>query len=101
MKFFSKGYGWVSLSLGRYPGTDALAIQLFQVGDPELLAVLSVNLPEFKHLLESPSETFIKVYSENAELAAEAFAAGLFEDTGKKVSSGYVTIPIWRLKDAT
>jgi len=41
----------------------------------------------------------VKTYSENADIWEDAFASGLFEDTGKRVEQGYAVFPIWKLKE--
>lgn len=56
--------------------------------------VLSVNLPNAG--LEK-NEFCVKNWSEGIELADKAYATGLFSDTGKTVSTGWVKAPVWRL----
>lgn len=61
-----------------------------------IFAVVSVNIPE---IALGPEEFLMKFYSENAAFEEPLRATGLFEDTGKRVSSGYVAIPIWQLSE--
>jgi len=44
-----------------------------------------------------PGEVLIKNYSENTNLANIVLSKGWFTDTGKRVESGFVQIPIWRI----
>lgn len=62
-----------------------------------LYTTLTINLPD---KLEE-GEFFIKNWSENEELAPSVLKeTDLFEDTGKKVKTGFVEAPIWRWKEA-
>jgi len=45
-----------------------------------------------------PGEFFIKNWSENEEIAAAALNSGIFEDTGRRVNSGFIEVPVWRFK---
>ena len=63
----------------------------------EPFAKLSTNI----NVTLEPGEFLIKNYSENEALAKAVFAKGWFEDTGKRVRSGYVRIPIWKIKTTT
>ena len=84
--------------VGRYPAGGALAVQLVsQEGPPESL-VFSTNLVPSGALL-APDEFNVKSWSENEPFVTPLFATGLFEDTGRRVRSGYVESPIWRVKD--
>jgi len=60
--------------------------------------LLSVNIDDISGNLK-PGLFCVKNWSENAELAAEAFQTGLFEDTGVKIPTGFVEAPIWKLLD--
>lgn len=55
---------------------------------------LTVNLPDFPL---GEREIFVKDWSENEELAKSMLASGLFKDTGKRVPSGHVMVPIWEI----
>jgi hypothetical protein len=60
------------------------------------LAKLSVNLPDNAYLL-SENQFFAKTYSENAEIAKDALASGLFRQTNTIVRNGWVECPIWEI----
>lgn len=78
-----------------YNNNGRLAI-LFADKDGMTYATLSTNIVDVPM---ADGEFAVKNYSENQELAAAAWQSGLFVDTGRRVSSGYVTnIPVWRLK---
>jgi hypothetical protein len=59
---------------------------------------LSTNVSGFSKNLK-PNHFLAKTWSENEELAKEAFASGLFEDTGFKIPTGYVVAPVWKIKE--
>lgn len=60
-------------------------------------AKLSVNVKDSSlHL--PPNHFYAKTYSENEDLAADAMASGLFEDTGRRLHSVYVFLPLWKAK---
>ena len=44
------------------------------------------------------NEIIIKDWSENVEFAEACFATGLFENTGRTISTGHVEAPVWRIK---
>ena len=46
-----------------------------------------------------PQEIFVRTTEENEHFAKAAMQTGLFEDTGKKVQSGWIKISVWKLKD--
>ena len=77
-----------------YPnGRLALQVVTAQYGEP--FGVLSVNVPD----VNVPDGCIaVKNYSENEPLAAAAYETGLFEDTGVKAQTGFVSVPIWRIK---
>lgn len=82
--------------VSHYVNTGRLAIVVMGGGDfPEPFGNLTVNIPEAE--LE-PGEICVRDWAENEMLAAVALETGLFEDTGKRVPTGYVTAPIWRVK---
>jgi len=84
--------------VGRYPSGGAIAIQLVsEEGPPESL-VFSTNLVPSGALL-APDEFNVKSWSENEPFVTPLLATGLFEDTGRRVRSGFVESPIWRVKD--
>jgi hypothetical protein len=83
----------ITLHCGRY-SNDRLAIQANC--DDGLYGKLTVNLPESQL---GANEIFVRTTEENEHLAKAAIKTGLFEDTGKKISSGFIKISIWRLKN--
>jgi len=78
----------------KYQNNDRVAIQLVDKETGEPYATASVNLPNQD--LE-PDEVAIKDYSEGEGMLNDLVEAGIVEDTGKAVGSGYVMIPIARL----
>ena len=95
MNFETKKYGKVYVSLGLYSQGGNKAITLVSPGGM-VIAKLTVNIPELKL---QPGEFFVKTWSENESIAADALASGLFVDTGRRVSTGHVEAQIWRTKE--
>lgn len=92
-------YGSATILVGRYPAGGAIAIQLVANDEPtEPLATFSTNLVPYGAQVGS-DEFCVKTWSENEVLVAPMLSTGLFEDTGKRVPSGYVVSPVWRVKD--
>lgn len=58
-------------------------------------AKLTVNIPEVD---QGEEELFIKDWAENEFLANAAITSGLFEDTGKKIKTGFCETAIWIIK---
>lgn len=74
--------------------TGRVAIKLWHAGQE--FATLSVNLPNEPN---PPEGCFwAKTWSENEPLRKPALASGLFEDTGRRVQTGFVLAELWRLK---
>jgi len=95
----STPYGNAAILVGRYPAGGAIAIQLVDDDDPsEPLATFSTNLVPYGASV-AEDEFCVKTWSENEVLVAPMLATGLFEDTGRRVPSGYVDAPVWRIKD--
>jgi hypothetical protein len=90
-------YGLAEVKLTRYPKGGALAVFL-ECEDGEPLAVFSVNLGPYG-VPTAPEEFCAKTYSENEPLVEPLLATGWFEQTGRTARSGFVTVPIWRLRD--
>jgi len=86
-------FGEAVVTLGRY-GNGALAVELV-AEDGEPIAKLSVNLPQFADEL-GEGEFFAKIWSDNEAIAAAALASGFFEDTGRRVPTGFVEAQVWR-----
>ena len=79
-----------SIQTNRYTNGN-LAVQLMQEGEP--YATLSTNIDG----IVLDKDCFIaKNYSENKGLLEQFVENGLFEDTGEKVSSGFVSCPIMK-----
>lgn len=73
--------------------TGRTAIRIISGGLP--FAVLTVNLPDDP--LED-GEIFVKTWSENAAIREPILALGIFEDTGKRVPTGFTEAEVWRFK---
>jgi len=84
----------VKLQLRNYSHSGRWAIRMFAIETGEPVALITVNLPDEE--LNS-DEIFVKDYSENAGMLAWLVAQDLVEDTGRKVQSGYVSIPVARV----
>jgi len=97
MSSITTPYGEASVEFGEY-GNGGLAVSLIAVADGQPIAKLSVNLPEAADQL-GEGEFFAKTWSENAPIVGPALASGLFEDTGRRVATGFVEAQVWRLKE--
>ena len=75
-------------------GEGNVAIRIGNEYEP--YAILSVNIVDLE--LE-PNEFAVKNYSENEEIYNFIKETGIFEDTGKTAQTGFVTVPIWELKE--
>jgi len=95
MNFETKKYGKVYVSLGLYSHGGSKAITLISPGGM-VIAKLTVNIPGVKL---QPGEFFIKTWSENAPIAEDALASGLFVDTGRRIATGHVEAQIWRFAE--
>jgi hypothetical protein len=92
-------YGSATILVGRYPAGGAIAIQIVADDEPaEPMATFSTNLVLCGAEV-SRDEFCVKTWSENEAFVAPMLSTGLFEDTGKRVPSGYVVSPVWRIKD--
>jgi hypothetical protein len=92
LSFIARGYGKIHVVTSTYRHGDGLAVELVKNGEP--FAVLSVNIPEAAHRL-GPNEFFVKTWSENAEIANDALASGIFRYTGR-TSGDTLSAPIWQ-----
>lgn len=91
-------YGPVAVLVGRYPAGHAPFVQLVsRRGEP--IATFSVNLVPYGAAL-ADDEFTVKSWGGNEQFVAPMLAAGWFEDTGRRVPSGYVEAPVWRIRDA-
>lgn len=77
-------------------GNGRTALQLIDAQDGEPVATATVNLPG--EPLGS-GEVFIKDYAENEGMVAALAEAGIVEPTDRVVVSGFVTVPVCRLRD--
>jgi hypothetical protein len=82
---------------GRYAYVGSpLALMLLTVEGHEPYATVTVNIRPNDC---KSDEIIVKMYSENEHLRAPLLALGLFEDTGKRIESGFVQCEIWRLTE--
>lgn len=81
-------------SLSYADGNPAVTLTLTETGEEFL--TLSVNLPQDAHTLDE-DEFFVKTWSENEYFIQDILATGLFEDTGRRVSTGWVEAQVWRI----
>ena len=92
--------GGATILVGRYPAGGAIAIQLVADDEPtEPMATFSTNLVPYGAQV-SNDEFCVKTWSENEVFVSPMLSTGLFEDTCKRVPSGYVVSPVWRIKDS-
>lgn len=90
-------YGYADIVKTKYRDGN-LAILLIAQDDQEPITVLSINLPDKASLLGA-DEVFVKAWSENEQIAPLVLLTGLFEDTGKRVPTGFVEAQVWRVKE--
>ena len=88
----TRQFGKAYVITDTYQNGGALAVEIVVESD-ETSNVLSVNLPEFSHLL-GEGEFFAKTWSENEEIAEDALASGHFRDTGRS-SGDFLNARIW------
>lgn len=69
------------------------AIRAIEDGAP--FGIITTNIPEYDDL--KVGEFLVKTWSEN-EWVPQLLESGLFEDTNKRVSSGFVEAQVWRMK---
>lgn len=89
LSFLTRSFGRAEVKTGRYQSNGALAVELVDENG-ESIAMLSANFPESAHLL-GKNEFFAKTWSENEEIAEDALASGIFKDTGRKSSYGFMS----------
>lgn len=87
-------YGLATVLKSTYHHGGATAVVL-ECENGEPLATLSVNVEGAKL---GEGEFIAKTWSENEEIAKAALDSGLFEDTGRRVPTGWVEAQVWRLK---
>jgi len=91
-------YGTVAVLVGRYPAGNAVFVNMVnRRGEP--IATFSVNLVPYGAEI-ADDEFTVKTWGGNEQFVAPMLAAGWFEDTGRRVPTGYVEAQVWRIKDA-
>lgn len=101
--FHSKRWGPVRVLRATYDGPNGPTAVVLQTAEGEPLATLSVNMYRPECSQDSgdlPVDCFyVKHWSENEELAAEALASGLFvqRDDLPVAESGWVKAPAWQI----
>jgi hypothetical protein len=95
ISFATRDFGNVTVITSTYRNGDSVAVELVDENG-ESIATLSVNIPERAHLL-GDGEFFAKTWSENAEIAEDALASGIFHDTGRR-SDDNLNTQIWKFK---
>jgi len=78
-------------------GNNRIAICAISTDDQELWGTLTVNIPEVEL---ADDEIIVKDYSENATWVPQVIEQlpELFEPTGRRAESGFVSCPIYRYK---
>lgn len=77
----------------RYPDGGLHYSCVSDCGEP--YGTLSKRLPG---TALAEGEVLMKTYSENEPMRQPLLASGLFEDTGRRVPSGFVDLEVWRRK---
>ena len=80
----------------RQYGNGRTALQLVDAKTSEPIATATVNVPDA--ILED-NEILIKDYSENTGMLNALVETGIVTDTGKRVETGFVTIPVCLFKN--
>lgn len=94
----STPYGDATIRISRYPSGGAFAVEVFLGPAPDDRWAFSTNLVPYGARV-ADDEFTVKSWSENEPLVEPMLATGLFEDTGRRVPSGFVEAPVWRLTD--
>lgn len=101
--FKSARWGNVRVLRATYGSADGPAAVVLELEDGEPLATLSVNMYEPECSADSlnlPADCFyVKNWSENEDIARDAYASGLFtlrDDLGR-ARSGFVEAPVWQI----
>lgn len=70
-------------------------IALIAFADGEQYGVITVNIPEADL---ADDEIVVKTYSENEHWVPQLVEQlpDVFQDTGKRIQSGYITVQVWR-----
>lgn len=103
--FKSARWGNVVAHRATYQSADGPVAVMLTAEDGEPLAHLSVNMyrPECSHdSTDLPADCFfVKRWSENEAISAEALASGLFTERLDlpTAQSGFVSAPAWQIAD--
>ena len=89
LSFLTRSFGTATVRTSTYQNGDAMSVELVDENG-ESIAMLSVNFPESSHLL-GENEFFAKTWEENEEIAEDALASGIFKDTGRRSSYGFMS----------
>lgn len=85
----------VKFQVNTYVDGDRTALTLITDDEfEEPWATLTVNIP---NATIEEDEILVKAWSENEKVAEVALQTGLFEDTGKRVPTGYEYAQVWKL----
>lgn len=104
--FKSARWGQVRVLTATYGRSNGPLAVVLHTDDGEPLATLSVNMYRPDCSRDSrdlpPHCFYVKRWSENEEISADALASGLFEERPDlpPAESGYVTAPVWQLRSA-
>ena len=89
---FDKTYNTV-FAVGQYQN-GRVAVQLVDAKTSEPFATLTVNIPQ---ATVSDKEIIVKTWTENEPVARAALESGLFQDTGKRIPTGFSQAQIWKV----
>lgn len=87
---FGKQYD-VELIEAKY-GDGSIALEVIDSQDGEPFGRLTVCVPDTRL---NENEVLVKTWSENQEWASQFLKYG-FEDTGRRVKTGYVEAQVWK-----
>ena len=91
--FSTRDWGIVTAKLTTYVEGGVPAMELWDE-QGAYVGLLSTYLPG----VELGSNEFtIKNWTENSRIAEDALASGHFEDTGRRIPTGFVQAPIWKV----
>jgi hypothetical protein len=93
LSFSTRLFDTANVITDAYRNGGRLAVELVD-DNGESITMLSVNMPEFSHLL-GDGEFFAKTWSENQDIAKDSLASGIFRDTGR-MSGDIVNAKIWK-----
>lgn len=82
----------LSVEFGSYASGNTLIQLLDAEGMPYARATINIPTEEL-----GDKEVFIKDYSENAGMLSALLEAGIVADTGRKVRTGYVEVPVCKI----